>query len=53
MALVYARCFPAAGNIGATVQAAIRAFVFQPRNIVPSGNTEPTAFTVYITDGLA
>ncbi|HET6423323.1 MAG TPA: fibronectin type III domain-containing protein, partial [Planctomycetaceae bacterium] len=51
--LEYTRYFNPAANIGATVQAAIRALLFQPRNNVPVGTNETTAFTVFITDGLS
>lgn len=49
----YERYFSPASNIGATVQAAIRALVFQPRNNVPIGTTETTGFTVFVNDGTA
>ncbi len=51
--IVYNRYFTAAANIGGTVQAAIRAMVFQPRTNVPIGTSETTGFTVFINDGLA
>jgi hypothetical protein len=51
--LRYNRFFAATANIGATVQSAIRALVFQPRTNVPIGTTETTGFTVFLTDGLA
>ncbi len=51
--IVYTRYFSPAANIGATAQAAIRALVFQARANIPSGTTETTAFTVYVTDGIA
>lgn len=49
----YNRYFSPTSNIGATVQAAIRALIFQPRNNVPIGTTETTGFTVFVNDGLA
>ncbi len=50
----YARTYSSAANIGATVQAAIRAFVFQPRsNAIKPNTIETTAFTVTVTDGIA
>jgi len=51
--LRYNRFFAATANIGATVQSAIRALVFQPRTNVPIGTTETTGFTVLVNDGLA
>lgn len=51
--IVYNRYFSQAGNIGATVQAAIRALVFQPRTNVPIGTTESTGFTIFVNDGIA
>jgi len=47
----YERYFSPASNIGASVQSAIRALVFQPRNNVPIGTTETTGFTVFVNDG--
>jgi predicted nucleotidyltransferase len=49
----YNRYFAATANIGATVQAAIRALIFQPRTNVPVGTKETTGFTVFLNDGLA
>jgi predicted nucleotidyltransferase len=51
--IVYSRYFSPVVNIGATVQTAIRALIFQPRNIFPNSNTETTSFTVFINDGTA
>ncbi len=52
--ILYERFYAPAANIGGTVEAAIRAFVFQPRsNVLPPGATEVTAFSVYVTDGMA
>ncbi|HET6424958.1 MAG TPA: hypothetical protein VFG20_14820, partial [Planctomycetaceae bacterium] len=51
--IVYTRFFNAASNNGATVQAAIRALLFQPRNNVTVGTTETTGFTIFVNDGLA
>lgn len=51
--IVYNRYFSPVANIGATVQTAIRALIFQPRTNVPIGTTETTGFTVFINDGLA
>ncbi len=51
--IVYSRYFSPTANIGGAVQAAIQAFVFQPRNNVPVGTSESTVFTVYIKDGSA
>lgn len=52
--IIYSRYYNPATNIGASVQAAIRAFVFQPRsNVLPVGQKETTAFTVFVNDGLA
>ncbi len=51
--IVYNRYFNAAANIGATVQAAIRALIFQPRTNVPLATTETTGFSVFVNDGLA
>ncbi len=51
--IIYTRFFNPAANIGATVQAAIRAFVFRPRNnAIKPNTTETTAFTIYVTDGI-
>ncbi len=49
----YSRYFSAAANIGATVQAAIRALNFQSRTNVPIGTSETTQFTLLVKDGLA
>lgn len=52
--IIYSRYYHPAPNIGATVQAAIRAFVFKPRaNAIKPNTTERTDFTVFINDGLA
>jgi hypothetical protein len=46
----YTRGFTAA-NVGAAVQAAVRALVFDPRDIPPgTGTTEKTVFTVTVDD---
>jgi hypothetical protein len=51
--IVYSRYFGPQANVGATVQAAVRAFSFQPRvDALAPGLTETTNFTVYVTDGL-
>ncbi len=50
--IVYTRYFNPAANIGALVQTAIRALVFQPRSNVPIGTTETTSFTVFVNDGI-
>ncbi len=51
---VYARTFSVGANIGATVQTAIRALVFQPRsNALTPPATETTSFSVTVTDGVA
>lgn len=50
----YARTYASAANIGATIQAAIRNFVFQPRsNAIKPNTTEATVFTVTVSDGIA
>ncbi len=50
----YSRNFSITANIGAVVQAAIRAFVFQPRsNAIKPSTTEATGFTVTVSDGIA
>jgi hypothetical protein len=51
--LVYTRYIASATSIGTTLQAAIRALVFQPRNNVPIGTMETTGFTVTLKDGSA
>ncbi|HET6423692.1 MAG TPA: FG-GAP-like repeat-containing protein, partial [Planctomycetaceae bacterium] len=52
--IIYSRYYSPAPNIGATVQAAIRAFVFQPRmNAIKPNTTELTDFVVFINDGFA
>ncbi len=48
--IIYSRYFASASNIGAAAQAAIRNFVFQPRNVAV-GTSENTAFTVTVKDG--
>lgn len=50
----YTRTFPAGSNSDATVQAAIRALVFQSRQdaILPN-TTETTVFTVGVSDGIS
>ncbi len=50
--ITYHRYYSSTASIGATVQSAIRAFVFQPRNNVPIGTTETTQFTVFVNDGI-
>jgi methyl coenzyme M reductase subunit C len=50
----YSRSFPSVANIGATVQAAIRNFLFQSRaNAIKPNTTETTVFAVTVTDGVA
>jgi VCBS repeat-containing protein len=50
----YTRTFLATADIGSTVQAAMRALVFQPRsNALKPNTTETTGFTVTISDGYA
>lgn len=49
--IYYERFFPAAANNAATVQAAVRALVFQPRNHIPEGTTETTQITLSVRDG--
>lgn len=52
--IVYTRSFPAAENIGAAVQTAVRALMFQPRsNVLLPGLTETTGFAVTVDDGIA
>ncbi|WP_448208305.1 DUF4347 domain-containing protein, partial [Azospirillum sp. sgz302134] len=49
---VYTRSFSSGSNIGSTVQAAIRALVFQPRsNAIAPSTTETTSFSVSVNDG--
>ncbi|WP_448208776.1 hypothetical protein, partial [Azospirillum sp. sgz302134] len=49
---VYTRTFSSGSNIGSTVQAAIRALVFQPRsNAIAPSTTETTSFSVSVNDG--
>ncbi len=48
----YERSFSKTVNIGAAVQAAVRVFVFQPREGVP-GASELTSFKVYVYDQIA
>lgn len=50
----YARTFPSGANIGATVQTAIRALVFDPRtDQIKPNTTEATTFNVTVADGVA
>ncbi len=50
----YNRTYSPAANIGATVQAAIQAFVFQPRaHAIKPNTTETTVFSITVTDGVA
>lgn len=51
--IIYSRYFNPTTNIGATVQAAIRTLIFQPRTNVPIGTSETTTFTVFVNDGIA
>ncbi len=51
--ILYNRYFSPLTNIGATVQTAIRALVYQPRTNVPIGTTETTTFAVFVNDGIA
>lgn len=49
--VVYHRSFNTTANIGSTVQTAIRALTFQPRqNVLQAGLTERTGFTVFLND---
>ncbi len=52
--ITYKRYFSPGPNVGATVQAAFRDLVFQPRrNAIKPGTTEATDFQVTISDGVA
>lgn len=52
--ICFARTYASAANIRATVQAAVRAFIFQPRqNAIKPNTTETTVFTITVTDGIA
>lgn len=52
--IIYSRYYESAANNAATMQAAIRALVFQPRrNAIKPNTTETTAFTVTVSDGVA
>jgi hypothetical protein len=51
--IVYSRYYSPSTNIGATIQAAIRALVFQPRTNVPNGTSETTSFTLFVNDGVS
>lgn len=52
--ITYKRYFSPGPNVGATVQAAFRALVFQPRsNAIKPGTTEATDFQVTVSDGVA
>ncbi len=49
----YERFYSPQANIANVLQAAIRAFVFQPRtNAIKPNTTEATAFSIYVTDGI-
>ncbi len=52
--IVYSRFYNPAPNIGSVVQAALRAFVFQPRaNAIKPNTTELADITVFVNDGIA